>query len=108
MQTFVRMSKLSDIVGRSDYISNPERQEDIVAAKCYADWKQYQAYERKHQRSNTPNNEGRELIIALPNEWTKFDDLNMTTILHSDFFRGNMITNGQFTGIRLGQTYTCI
>ena len=79
MQTFVRMSKLSDIVGRSDYISNPERQEDIVAAKCYADWKQYQAYERKHQRSNTPNNEGRELIIALPNEWKKFDDLNMTS-----------------------------
>lgn len=79
MQTFVRMSKLSDIVGRSDYISNPERQEDIVAAKCYADWKQYQAYERKHQHSSTPNNEGRELIIALPNEWKKFDDLDMTS-----------------------------
>ena len=79
MQTFVRMSKLSDIVGRSDYISNPARQEDIVAAKCYADWKPYQAFERKHQRSNTPNNEGRELIIALPNEWKKFDDLDMTS-----------------------------
>ena len=79
MQTFVRMSKLSDIVGRSDYISNPERQEDIVATRNYADWKEYQAYERKHQRSNTPNNEGRELIIALPNEWQKFDELDMTS-----------------------------
>ena len=69
MKTFVRMSKLSDIVGRSDYISNPDRQEHIVAAENYAHWKDYQAYERKHQRSSEPNNEGRELIIALPNEW---------------------------------------
>ena len=69
MKTFVRMTKLHDIVGRSDYISNPDRQEKIVAAENYACWKDYQVFERKHQRSSEPNNEGRELIIALPNEW---------------------------------------
>ena len=79
MKTFVRMSKLSDIVGRSDYISNPDRQEHIVAAKSYANWKPYQAYERQHQRSSEPNNEGRELIIALPNEWQKLDNLELTS-----------------------------
>ena len=69
MQAFVRMSKLTNIVGRADYISNPERQEHIVLARCYADWKPYQAFERTHRRSDKANNEGRELIIALPNEW---------------------------------------
>lgn len=79
MQTFVRMSKLSNIVGRSDYISNPERQEDIVAAASYADWKAYQAFEREHQRSSKANNEGRELIIALPNEWQQLSKQEMTS-----------------------------
>ena len=79
MQTFVRMSKLSNIVGRSDYISNPKRQEDIVAARSYADWKPYQAYERTHQRSAKANNEGRELIIALPNEWQHLTELHLVS-----------------------------
>lgn len=79
MQTFVRMSKLSNIVGRSDYISNPERQEDIVAAASYANWKLYQAFEREHQRSSKANNEGRELIIALPNEWQQLSKLELTS-----------------------------
>ncbi|MDE5834593.1 MAG: MobA/MobL family protein, partial [Ruminococcus sp.] len=66
MQSFVRMSKLTDIVGRADYISNEKRQEHIIVERSYADWKPYQEYERSHQKTNKANNEGRELIIALP------------------------------------------
>ena len=80
MQTFVRMSKLSNIVGRSDYISNPERQEHIVFTRSYsADWKAYQEFERTHQKSSKANNEGRELIIALPNEWAQLSEIELAS-----------------------------
>lgn len=78
MQSFVRMSKLTDIVGRADYISNEKRQEHIVIERSYADWKPYQEYERSHQKTNKANNEGRELIIALPNEWQNLSEIELT------------------------------
>lgn len=73
MYTYVRATKLPDIVGRSAYITNAtgrHKAEDIVCCGgAVEDWKPYQTYERNHQRSSEPNNEGRELIIALPNSW---------------------------------------
>lgn len=78
MQSFVRMSKLTDIVGRADYISNEKRQEHIIVERSYADWKPYQEYERSHQKTNKANNEGRELIIALPNEWQNLSEIELT------------------------------
>ena len=73
MYTYVRATKLTDIVGRSAYITNAtgrHKAEDIVCCGgAVEDWKPYQDYERAHQRSSEPNNEGRELIIALPNSW---------------------------------------
>ena len=69
MQNYVRITKLSDIGGRADYISNPNRQEHIVTASPLVDWKPYQGFERNNQKSTEPNNEGREIIVALPNEW---------------------------------------
>lgn len=77
MQSFVRMSKLTDIVGRADYISNEKRQEHIIVERSYADWKPYQEYERSHQKTNKANNEGRELIIALPNEWQNLSEIEL-------------------------------
>lgn len=71
MKGFARMTKLSNIGGRADYISNPKRQEEILAKSESVDWKPYQEYEQSHQMSARRNNEGRELIIALPNEWAK-------------------------------------
>ena len=71
MKGFARMTKLYNIGGRTDYISNPKRQEEILAKSESVDWKPYQEYEKSHQMSATRNNEGRELIIALPNEWAK-------------------------------------
>ena len=78
MQSFVKMSKLTDIVGRADYISNEKRQEHIIAENSYADWKPYQEYERSHQKTNKANNEGRELIIALPNDWQNLDKIELS------------------------------
>lgn len=73
MYTYVRATKLPDIVGRSAYITNKtgrHKAEDILyCGGAVEDWKPYQDYERAHQRSSEPNNEGRELIIALPNSW---------------------------------------
>lgn len=73
MYTYVRATKLPDIVGRSAYITNKtgrHKAEDILyCGGAVEDWKPYQNYERAHQRSSEPNNEGRELIIALPNSW---------------------------------------
>ena len=73
MYTYVRATKLPDIVGRSAYITNKtgrHKAEDVLyCGGAVEDWKPYQDYERTHQRSSEPNNEGRELIVALPNSW---------------------------------------
>lgn len=71
MKGFARVTKLSNIGGRADYISNPARQEKILAASDPVDWKPYQDYERNNQRTAVKNNEGREVIIAIPNEWAQ-------------------------------------
>lgn len=73
MYTYVRCTKLSDIGGRSAYITNKtgrHKEEDVLCVGGpTSDWKPYQTYEREHQRSSEPNNEGRELIVAIPNAW---------------------------------------
>ncbi len=70
MNLFIRVTKLSNIVGRADYISNTNRQENIVLNSDPIDWKPYQDFEKSNKKTNTNNNEGREIIIALPNEWS--------------------------------------
>ncbi len=73
MNLFIRVTKLSNIVGRADYISNTKRQENIVINSDPIDWKPYQDFERSNKKTNTNNNEGREIIIALPNEWSNLN-----------------------------------
>lgn len=73
MQSFAKVTKLSNVAGRGDYISNPERQEDIVVKSEPVDWKPYQQFERENQKTSVRNNEGREIVFALPNEWAKLD-----------------------------------
>lgn len=68
MKSFVRMTKLSNICGRSDYITDESRQEGILAHNSI-DWTIYHEHELLNQKSAKANNEGRELVIALPNEW---------------------------------------
>lgn len=69
MKSFARVTKLSNVGGRADYISDPKRQESIVAASAPVDWKPYQEFEMANQKTEKRNNEGREVVLALPNEW---------------------------------------
>lgn len=71
MKSFARATRLPDISGRGDYIANPERQECIVAASPKVDWSEYVQYERYNQKTEERNNEGREVVIQLPNEWAE-------------------------------------
>jgi len=71
LKSFARVTKLSNVGGRADYISDPKRQENIVAVSPAVDWKPYQDFERANQKSAGKNNEGREVMIVLPNEWKK-------------------------------------
>jgi len=67
---YSRVTKLKNIKGRSDYISNPNRQDDIVLHQknMRYTWDDYVSFELAHQKSSEPNNQGRELVVALPNE----------------------------------------
>lgn len=71
MYSFVRMTKLSNIGGRADYISNPDRQENLLFSSTPVDWQPYADFEKNNKKSTEPNNEGRELIISIPNSWDK-------------------------------------
>lgn len=68
--TFSRMSKIRNAAGRSDYISNTSRQEEIVLHEDHKQhtWREYSEYEKANQRSASANNEAREIIVALPND----------------------------------------
>lgn len=79
MKSFARVTKLSNVGGRADYISNPTRQEKILATSEAVDWKPYQEFEGNNQRSSAKNNEGREVIISLPNEWAKLPPAELAT-----------------------------
>lgn len=80
MQNFIRMTRLSNVVGRVEYATNVTHQhadDDILCiggpVQDLATWSEYALYEQNHQRTTEKNNEGRELIVALPNEWSGRD-----------------------------------
>lgn len=76
-KVYSRVTKINNVTGRSDYISNPDRQEfiELTGKSSDFDWKEYAAFEKENQRSQEKNNEARELVIALPNEMSeKFND----------------------------------
>ena len=72
-KVYSRVSKINNVVGRSDYISNPDRQEFIKLTGKSIDfeWEEYAQFEKENQKSQEKNNEARELVIALPNEMSE-------------------------------------
>lgn len=82
------------MLGRSDYISNAERQEEIL---CQSElpvgnenwetyWQPYVEFEKANPKTGTvvdgvyvpvPNNEGREVKIPLPNGWAKLPEAEL-------------------------------
>ncbi len=72
-KVYSRVTKINDVAGRSDYISNPDRQEFIklTGKSTNFEWKDYADFEKENQKSQEKNNEARELVIALPNEMSE-------------------------------------
>ncbi len=66
---YVQVTKISNAVGRANYISDLERQEEVVLLvdNMTYSWEQHSAFETENQKSDVANNEAREIIIALPN-----------------------------------------
>jgi len=78
--SFIQMSKLSNVKGRISYISDPKRQEYLYAAfstrEDMAFWNDLaKECQEEFRRYGTEGKciEARELIIALPEEYTQFD-----------------------------------
>ena len=78
--SFIQMSKLSDVKGRISYISDPRRQEHLYATFSTREdmtfWNDLaQECQEEFKRFGTEGKciEARELIIALPEEYTQFD-----------------------------------
>ena len=70
-KAFARQTKLKNVVGRSQYISDNQRQEHIVLhsqENMIHSWNEYADYERQNKKNKEENIQGREIIIALPNE----------------------------------------
>ena len=77
--SFIQMSKLSNVKGRISYITSHARQENLYATYRTADntfWNNLaRESQQEFKRSGTTGKciEARELIIALPELYTKFD-----------------------------------
>ena len=91
--SFIRMSKLTDVCGRVDYISNPKRQEHLYATYSTVEPEFWQHLSEQAQydfwKSNQPTGkciEARELIIALP-ESLQQSDPDLLLKLFTEKFR---------------------
>ena len=91
--SFIQMTKLSDVRGRVDYISNPKRQEHLYATYSTVNpefWKylseQAQYDFRKSNQKNGKCIEARELVIALP-EKLQTADSALVLKLFTETFR---------------------
>lgn len=67
---YSRVQKISDVVGRSSYISKKSNLEQLVlsVSSMKYDWQFYHRFEKENKKSNSDNNEARELTVALPND----------------------------------------
>ena len=77
--SFIQISKLPDVIGRIDYISNGDRQENLYATYRTAELDFWRNLAKESQEefkrfgSDGKCIEARELIIALPESYTRFD-----------------------------------
>lgn len=69
MKSFVRVTKLPSISGRAGYMSDPGKQEEIVVQSEPVDWQPYIDYEATQRKTNARQNEGREVMVTLSNDW---------------------------------------
>ena len=91
--SFIQMSKLSNVKGRISYVTSPARQENLYATYHTADTAFWTSLARENQqefkRSGTEGKciEAREFIIALPEEFTKYDPQRLLMEFTEEFRR---------------------
>ena len=91
--SFIQMSKLSNVKGRINYITSHARQENLYATYQTADSAFWSALAKEAQiefkRSNVEGKciEARELIIALPEEYTRLDPQQVLESFTDEFHR---------------------
>lgn len=89
--SFIQLSKLSNVKGRIDYITNPERQENLYATYETVQrnfWKSLAIENQQDfQKSGSAGKciEARELIIALPESFIKYQPEKLLKIFTEKF-----------------------
>lgn len=70
---YARETKLKNVAGRVDYITNDKRQEHIILTKenMENEWSDYIDFENQNKKSLNDNIQARETVIALPNDLLK-------------------------------------
>ena len=92
--SFIQLSKLTNLAGRISYITSPKRQENLYAT-CETTqrsfWKDLAIYNQtEFKKSGTDGKciEARELIIALPENFTEYEPQPLLNIF-TDYFKKN-------------------
>jgi hypothetical protein len=89
--SFVQLQKLTDVKGWIDYISSPDRQENLYATYRTSEFdfwnKLSEESQRKFNESGTDGRciEARELIIALPENFVEYNPQNVLEIFTEEF-----------------------
>ena len=90
--SFIQMSKLSNVKGRINYIADPKRQENLYAAYTTREdmtfWDDLsRECQEEFRRYGTEGKciEARELIIALPEEYTEYDPDEVLKLFTEEF-----------------------
>lgn len=89
---FIQMSKINNVKGRISYISDPARQENLYAVYETTDREFWRKLAKENQEDFTKSGsdgkciEARELIIALPEPFQKYEP-NELLMVYTDFFK---------------------
>ena len=89
--SFIQLQKLTDVKGRIDYISNPDRQENLYATYQTSEldfWNKLSVEsQRKFNESGTDGRcvEARELVIALPESFVRYDSRSVLERFTDEF-----------------------
>ena len=94
--SFIRQSKLSDVAGRIDYISNPKRQEYLYATyqtegatpEFWKNLARENQLDFKASGSAGKCIEGREFIIALPESFVQYRADDVVRLFAETFHKG--------------------
>ncbi len=92
--SFIQLSKLTNLAGRISYITSPKRQENLYATyqtTQHSFWKDLAiCNQAEFKKSGTDGKciEARELIIALPESFTEYEPQQLLNVF-TDYFKKN-------------------